>query len=42
MVNSGATGVAASFMTIGAIYAGIVMASSKIIKRAQPGFRAFY
>ena len=38
LVNSGATGVAASFMTIGAIYAGIIVTSSMIIRRAQPGY----
>ena len=38
MVNSGGTGVTASFVTIGAIYAGIILTSAMVIRRTQPGY----
>lgn len=37
LVNSGATGVGASFAAIGAIYAGMIMTAAMTIRRAQPG-----
>jgi hypothetical protein len=37
LVNTGGTGVATSFITIGAIYAAIIGTAAMTIRRAQPG-----
>lgn len=38
LVNSGATGITESFVTIGAIYASIICTSAMIIRRTLPGY----
>ena len=38
LVNSGTTGITESFVTIGAIYAGMICTSAMIIRRTRPGY----